>query len=531
MNSRCLLLGLIASSWLISGCGNREKAAPDADERSVLRRGLNGEPGSLDPASAADTFSFQVLQDLYEGLTTESVAGDPLPGVASSWNVDASGTQYTFHLRPDAKWSNGAPVTARNFVDAWRRVVDPHQASPIADDLRMIVGAPEIIAGHAAPDTLGVWAATAQDLVVRLSKPAAFFPGILAHSAAFPIYSDAAARSRDPEAWISNGPYVLSQWNPGASVTLTRNSAYWDRGKVAVARVEYRFSSDEAAQYAQYRAGQLDMTDVVPANALPELRSSRPGELVITPYLATAYFGMNLTAAAPTVNTKFRQALSMAIDRRKLVRALGFGQEPAFGFLPPQVWHYSPQAVAWRSLADDARIAAAKRLFGEAGLPAGTVHLRLLYNTNASIKMVALLVAAMWKETLGIETELSAEEYRVFLQTRHDRTRWDVIRLAWIADFNDASSFLDIFRSNSINNDTGFRSEPFDALVDQAANTADPAARESVLENAERVMLDEYPVLPLYHMVSSRLVQPYVRGVHPGLSNRVPSKSIAVLAH
>ena len=221
----------------------------------------------------------------------------------------------------------------------------------------------------------------------------------------------------------------------------------------------------------------------------------------------------------------------MAIDRRKLVRALGFGQEPAFGFLPPQVWHYSPQAVAWRSLADDARIAAAKRLFGEAGLPAGTVHLRLLYNTNASIKMVALLVAAMWKETLGIETELSAEEYRVFLQTRHDRTRWDVIRLAWIADFNDASSFLDIFRSNSINNDTGFRSEPFDALVDQAANTADPAARESVLENAERVMLDEYPVLHLYHMVSSRLVQPYVRGVHPGLSNRVPSKSIAVLAH
>jgi oligopeptide transport system substrate-binding protein len=531
MNSRRLFLGSIVSSCLIAGCGSREKTGLDADGRNVLRRGLSGEPGSLDPASAADTFSFQVLQDLYEGLTTESDAGDPLPGVASSWSVDATGTQYTFHLRTDAQWSNGAQVTARNFVDAWRRVVDPRQASPIADDLRLIVGAPEIIAGHAEPATLGVWAVAPQNLVVRLSKPAAFFPGILAHSAAFPVYSDAAARSRDPEAWISNGPYVLSQWSPGASVTLTRNPAYWDRAKVAVTRVEYRFSSDAAAQYAQYRAGQLDITDVVPANALPELRTERPAELVITPYLATAYLGMNLTAGASTANVKFRQALSMAIDRRRLVRALGFGQDPAFGFLPPRVWHYSPQSVAWGSLADDARIATAKRLFGEAGLPAGPVRLRLLYNTNASIKMVALLVAAMWKETLGIETELSAEEYRVFLQTRHDRTRWDVIRLAWTADFNDASSFLDLFRSNSINNDAGFRSEAFDALVDQAANTADPAARESVLENAERVMLDEYPVLPLYHMVASRLVKPYVRGVHPGLSNRLPSKAIAVLAH
>jgi oligopeptide transport system substrate-binding protein len=314
-------------------------------------------------------------------------------------------------------------------------------------------------------------------------------------------------------------------------MTLTRNPAYWDRGKVAAARVDYRFSSDEAAQFAQYRAGQLDMTDVVPANALPELRKSRPGELVITPYLGTAYLGLNLSAGAPTAKVKFRQALSMAIDRRRIVLALGFGQEPAFGFLPPRVWHYTPQVVAWRSLADDARIMAAKRLFAEAGLPAGPVRLRLLYNSNTNIKMVALLVAAMWKETLGIETELSAEEYRVFLETRHDRSRWDVIRLAWNADFNDASSFLDIFRSNSINNDMGFRSEAFDALVDRAANTADPDARESALENAERVVLDQYPVLPLFHMVSRRLVKPYVSGVHPGRLNRVPSKSITLVAH
>ncbi len=496
-----------------------------------MRRGLSGEPASLDPAFVADSFSFQVLQDLYEGLTTESMRGDPLPAVASSWSVDAAGTTYTFELRADAKWSNGAPLLARNFVEAWRRTVDPRVAAPNADDLRLIAGAADIIAGRAPPESLGATAIGERELVVRLAKPAAIFPGILSHAAAFPIYSEEAARNRDPRRWISNGPYVLSQWSPGTAVTLTRNAAYWDRANVAIARVEYHVASDEAAQYAQYRAGQLDMTDVVPANALPDLRATRPGELVMSAYLATAYLGLNLDPGAPTANLKLRQALSMAIDRRRLVHALGFGQQPAFGFLPPRVSHYAPQSVPWASLPDDARVATAKRLLGEAGLPVGSVRLRLLYNANPGIKMLALLVAAMWKETLGIETELEAQEYRVFLHTRHERSGWDVIRLAWTADFNDASNFLDLFRRDSLNNDEGYGSEPFEALVDQAERTADPAAREASFEAAERILLADYPVLPLYHFVSRRLVKPYVSGATPTPLNRLPTKSLTLRAH
>jgi ABC-type oligopeptide transport system substrate-binding subunit len=531
MISRHLFLCMLLSACLLLGCGNRQATHPAETGESLLRRGLSGEPASLDPAFVADSFSFQVLQDLYEGLTTEAITGDPLPAAAASWTVDALGTTYTFTLRADAKWSNGEPLVARQFVDAWRRVVDPREASPIADDLRLIAGASDIIAGHAAPESLGVFALGDRELVVRLVKPAAFFPSILAHAAAFPIYSNAAARSRDPAAWISNGPYVLSRWSPGAAVTLERNTAYWDRAKVAIERVEYRFASDDAAQYAQYRAGQLDVADAVPTNAVAELRATRPAELVVAPYLATAYLGLSLAPQAPTSRVKFRQALSMAIDRRRLVLALGFGQQPAFGFVPAGVWHYAPQTVAWHALADDARIAAARRLFAEAQFPEGPVRLRLLYNANPGIKMLALLIAAMWKETLGIETELEAQEYRVFLQTRHERAGWDVIRLAWTADFNDASNFLDIFRRQSINNDEGYRSERFDALVDRAADTADPTRREGTLEEAERVMLDDYPVLPLYQLVSRRLVKPYVSGAHPTPLNRLPTKSLAIRAH
>ena len=513
-------------------CGHPSSSSNSESASSVLRRGLSGEPASFDPAAAADNFSAQVLTDLYEGLTTESPTGEAVPGVAASWTVGADGKQYTFHLRPSARWSNGRPVRAQDFVFAWRRVVDPTHGSLVADNLRLIAGATQIIAGKAPPNTLGVSAPSDDILLVRLEEPAPYLPQVLTHSSTFPIYSEASAQSHNADTWISNGPYVLARWQAGTTVELRQNLNYWDRANVHISRVEYQFVTDENAQLARYRAGQIDVTDSVPANAIPALRNEHSTELVLTPFLATAYYGLNLIAGPTASNVKLRQALTLAIDRQRLVSTLGFGQAPAYSFLPPGVWNYEQQPMPWKDLSDANRVNVAKRLFAEAGYTADApLRLRLLYNSSAAIKQTAILLAAMWKETLGVDTELTDEEYRVFLQSRHDRTRWNALRLGWTADFNDASNFLDIFRQNSSNNDEGYRNAAFDALLDQAAVTADSAQRGAFLEKAERMLLTDYPIIPLYHYVSKRLVKPYVTGVQPSPLNRVSSKALAIQPH
>jgi oligopeptide transport system substrate-binding protein len=524
-----LALGLVG---VTGGCSQRADVEKSGSEALKLRRGIGGEPSSLDPAAATDNFSGQVIQDLYEGLTRESSSGEVVPGVASTWDVDPSGTKYTFHLRPNASWSNGKHVLASEFVASWQRVLDPKQGSPVSTELRLLKGAAAIISGKMAPTTLGVVAQSADVLIVNLEQPAPYFPQVLAHSAAFPIYSDSSARSHTAISWVSNGPFILSSWLPGTVIRLKRNAAYWDHSNVQLDSVDYQIAPDQNSQFAAYRAGQLDMTDTVPSNAIESLRKELPQELVIAPVLATAYYGVNLDAPQLQGNLKLRKALSMAIDRRRLVASLALGQTPAFGLVPPGTWNYEPQQWNWESLSDSDRIAEAQRLYANAGIAGSTpLRLRLLFNSSPSIKQTAILVAAMWKEVLGVETVLSDEEFRVFLESRHDKQKWDIVRMAWTADYNDASSFLDILRSNSSNNNTGYSNPLFDRFLDEAARTADSSIRRGLLANAERSMLDDYPVIPLYYLVSKRLVKPYVVGVKPNALDRVDSKALSLRPH
>lgn len=524
--SLAIALAVLSGLWACSHQNNPPSKA------EVLHRGLGGEPSTLDPAAASDNYSQEVLRDLYEGLTAESPKGEVIPGVASSWTIDESGTQYTFQLRPDARWSNGKLIRARDFVTAWRRVVDPNRASPVADDLRLIAGAASIISGASPATELGVYAPSDNILVVKLEQPAPYLPQLLTHPAAFPVYSDASASSHNPMTWVSNGAYVLSGWSPGSSVELTQNASYWDRTNVHTPHVQYQFVSDDNSQLARYRAGQLDMTDTVPANAMPTLRSEHSRELIIAPFLATAYYGLNLSKPPFAANAKLRQAIAMAIDRKRIVDSLAFGQAGAYGFVPPGTWNYSPQSWQWKNLSDAERIAEAKRLYAEAGYSAAApLHLRLLFNANPVIRNTAIMIAAMWKDTLGVDTLLTEEEYRVFLQSRHDKSRWDVTRLGWTADYNDASNFLDVFRGRSTNNDAGYANPAFDALVDQAARTADPKRRRQMLEDSEQMMLSEYPIVPLYFFVSKRLVKPFVHGVQSNPLNHVNSKYLQIVTH
>ena len=493
----------------------------------VLRRGIGGEPASLAPNKAVDTFSFEVIRDLYEGLVTESPDGTVQPGVAASWDISPSGTEYTFTIRDSAKWSNGAKVRAQDFVWAWRRVVDPKEASPVADLLRPIANAAEIIAGRLPPEKLGAYAARDDRLVVHLTQPAPYFLQLLTHSASFPVYSHENL-SQSAKNWVSNGPYVLSSWTPGANLRLKRNPEYWDHQNVRIPEVEYIPISDENAELNRYRAGELDVTQSVPPSALPLIRENFPNDLLVAPYLGTVYYALNLNAAKPFGNRLLRQALAMSIDRVVLAKTvLIFGQAPAFGFVPPGTWNYDPQKWIWQSMPDSTRIKEARRLYAAAGYSTtNPLHLRILFNANPEIKKLSIAIASMWKEVLGVDSELIDEEYRVFLDSRKDASRWDIARLSWVADYNDAGNFLDIFRSRSPNNDAGYSNIQFDSLLDQAAATADPYDRKGLLEKAEALMLSEYPVIPVYFYTSKRLIKPYVKGALTNPLNRLYSKHL-----
>jgi oligopeptide transport system substrate-binding protein len=515
-----------------AGCGQSARL-PSFVDPITLRRGLGGEPGTLDPAAVVDSFSSEVLGDVYEGLTAESADGTIVPGVAASWTLDSSGTKYQFYLRHDALWSTGVPVRAQDFVNAWRRVVDPKQASPMADNLRILAGAEDILAGRAPVSSLGVSAPREDLLIVELTRPAPYFPQLLTHYCTFPVFSESAAKSHDSKTWISNGAYILSSWTPGGTLQLRKNPMYWDRGHVGIAKVAYFPLPDENSEWLRYRAGELDLTQNVPVAALAAIREAHPTELHIAPFLGTMYYAFNLRTAPFKDNVELRKALVMSVDRRAILRAIQpFGQQPAFSFVPEGTWAYETQAWDWADKPDAIRIADAQQFYAKAGYSrSAPLHLKLLFNSNPSIKQLAIAIAAMWKETLGIETQLIDEEYRVFLDSRKDSSRWNVVRLAWLADYNDAGSFLNTFRSDSANDDSGYNNPQFDALIAEAGRTADIQKRREILQSAERTMLADYPVIPIYFFSSKRLFKPYVQGATPNPLNRLYSKHLKIEAH
>lgn len=521
---KIIAFGLLIAIW---GCKPHEQPEDQSTAKTILRRGIGGEPSTLDPARAVDTFSFEVIRDLYEGLATESPDGVVEPGIAESWTISPDGTKYTFAIRKNAKWSNGAPIRAQDFVSEWRRVVDPKQASPVADLLRPIANAAAIISGKLPPNELGVHAPSNNLLVVQLSQPAPYFLQLLTHSATFPTYSQNRAPD-ESKAPVFDGPYVLSSWTPGAEIKLAKNPAYWDEQHVKIRYVEYIPIADENAELLQYRAGQLDITQSVPPGALPLIQKEFPTELLVAPYLGTVYFALNVRLTSPLSNQKLRQALAMAIDRQELKRTiLIFGQRPAYGFVPPGTWNYDQQNWPWTELRSSARIAEAQRLYAESGYSTSNpLRIRILLNSNPEVKKLAVAIASMWKEVLGVNSELIDEEYRVFLDSRKDTSRWEVARLSWVADYNDAGNFLDIFRSGSPNNDPGYSNPDFDRLLDAGASTPDSSLRKALLEKAENLMLSQYPIIPIYFYSSKRLIKPYIKGARTNPLNRLYSRHL-----
>ncbi len=507
-------------------------------QAQTLRRGNGAEPGTLDPAKSETLGEAHIQNDLFEGLIVLDATGAVRPGQAASWTVSGDGRTYRFTLRPGLRWSDGTPLTAEDFVYSLRRVVDPAVGSSYAYLLDPIANAAGIIDGTIKdPARLGVHALDPRTLDITLAAPTPYFLTVLAHSKFLPVERASVARWGQsftrPGHLVSNGAFVLTDWIPQARIVLTRNPYYWDAAHVSLRKVVYLPIEDGETELRLYRAGQLDVTADAPAALLDVIRRDFPAELQAAPALVSSYFGYNVTRPPFRDHTDLREALALVIDREAIcTRILKSAAKPAYGWVPPGIPGYQPQRVAWADWPMDKRVVLARRFYTQAGYgPGHPLRVELRFNTNDTNKRIAIAVASMWHEALGVETTLLNEEFKVFLENRKARVVTQVYRAGWIADYADPSTFSDLFTSSAGLNDTGYQNALYDRLTAQAAATADPARRMDLLQQAERRLLSDLPLIPLADGQWLHLVKPYVRGYHPDSLGYAYSKDVTLLPH
>ncbi len=485
---------------------------------TLLNRGVGPEPESLDPHHTRTTQAHRVQRDLFEGLVGYSADGVLIPAAAERWEVSDDGKRYTFWIRDTARWSNGDPVTADDFVYSFRRLVNPETAAFYGELMIAVKNAPAIIEKKLNADTLGVTALGPKQLQITLDYPVPYFIGQLALVSAYPVHAANIAEHGDSFAragkLISNGAYQLKNWELGSFIELTRNPHYWNNAATQIDRVRHHVTVEASAELYRYRAGELDITAVVPSEAYAQLAKDRPDELRVAPFLGTYFYGFNLMQEKLRDNPKLREALSMAIDRDVLTeKVTARGEQPAWSWVPPGIANYAPQRFSYADLPRAERHAAARRLYQEAGYGADKpLQIEIRYNTAETHERLALAIQSMWQDVLGFEATLINEEFRVLISNIREMRITELFRLSWNGDYNDAHSFLSIFESGNASNLTGYQNPRFDELMQAAAQQVDPQLRRQYLEQAEREMLDDHPVIPLYIHVSKHLVSPRVQG-------------------
>jgi len=510
-----LRFGLAQPAAALMLAGALAAAAPALAEK-VLRVANMGEPETLDPHKTSTTVEHNILLNLFEGLVVQDPKGDVAPGVAESWTASTDGLTYTFHLRANAKWSNGERVTAEDFVYSLRRVEDPKVNSQYAEVLYPIKNAQEVNTGKAEITTLGVKALDPATVEVTLKAPTPYFLQLLTHQTAMPVNAKNVAESGAewvrPGKMVSNGAYKLDDVRPGAHIRLVKNPSYWDAGHVTIDTVVFDPMEDRGNVLRRYRAGELDIADDLPNDQLDWLRKNLPRDLHIAPYAGVYYYSFNMTKP-PFNDLRVRQALTMAVNREVLVEKITLaGELPAYGFVPDGTANYSSQKFTWAKMSQSAREAEAVKLMRAAGYgPGKPLKFQLAYNTSENHKKIAVALAAMWKK-LGVEVELVNSELKVHYATLRQGD-FQLGRAGWIADYNDAQNYLFLGETSTKGqNFSRFSNPDYDALMAKASLTADVAARARLLEQAETILLREVPVLPLYFYVSKSLVSPKVSG-------------------
>lgn len=497
-------------------------APPAETGRSVLHRGNGGQPGTLDPALAEDIHAFNILSDLYEGLIAEAANGDLVPGVAESWQLHDGGRTYRFTIRDNALWSNGEPVLAADFVRAFRHVASPETGSAYAFLLEPISNFSAVNAGEMAPERLGVTAVSERLLEIRLASPANHWLSVLAMPIASPMPTNTDEK-------ISNGAYSLTEHHVGGEIRLQKNPHYWAAASVEIDEVVYLPVVNPVAEYDMYRAGEIDITNTIPSESIRTARENFGNQVRIAPSLALYYLAFDLSDA-PLDSLTLRQALTMAVDRERLVELIGRGEQAAYSIVPPGVAGYESVSFDWRGLSNIEREQRARELYSAAGYSSATpLNIRFIYDAGDIHERVALAVTAMWRDVLGVETRIEKREWKYFLDTREQRDEWDVMRFAWFGDYNAANTFLDIFRSRDTQNLAGYESPRYDELLTAAAGQNEAQTATALMRDAEAELIGDYPIAPLYFFVSKHLVKPHVLGFENNVMDRHPSRLLRLV--
>ena len=481
------------------------------------------EHSSLDPQIVEDVTGSEVVRDLFEGLLNQDRDGNLVPGVAETWEASDDKLTYTFHLRDNAKWSNGDPVTAGDFVYAWQRAADPVTASPYSwyMDLMAIENVGDVLSGDMEPSALGVSAPDDLTFVVKLNTPLSYFAQMVTHATTFPTHQATIEAYGDewtkPENMVSNGAYVLTEHVPNERSVRERNPMYWNDAETVITKTTALVINDEDAALVRYLAGELDRTEV-PTGQYPRLKEEYPDQAISFPRLCSYYYTFNLSDSGPEAfkDVRVRQALAFAIDRTVITdNVLQGGQFPAFTFTPGATAGFNVPDVPFGQMTQAERDAKAIELLAEAGYGADNpLEFEMLYNTSEGHKQIATVMSQMWKQKLGVTATLANLEWKVFLETRGAQD-FALARGAWCGDYNEASTFLDLVQTDSGYNDGKFTNTEVDSLLADA-KTADDATGNYT--RIEQIMAEEMPVIPIYHYTG-------VYMMNAGLINAWPTGS------
>lgn len=512
-------LSLPSLALAVSGTLYAADVPPGTDLASVQQivRHIKDEPASLDPAKAVGLPEIQVIRDLFEGLTNQDARGNIVPGVATQWQTTDNQT-WIFTLRKDARWSDGEPVTANDFVYSWRRLVDPKIGSTFAwfAELAGMQNAAAITKGEMSPDKLGVVALDDHRLKVMLDKPVPFFLGLTSNFSLYPVSARAIEKSgqgwTQPGNLSGNGAYKLQERVVNEKLVLVRNEHYWDNAHSVLNKVIFVPINEESSATKRYRANDIDITESFPKNMYALLKKQIPGEVYTPDQLGTYYYAFN-TVKGPTADVRVRKALSWSIDRKIIAeKVLGTGEKPAWHFTPDVTAGFRSKPGFLEQHSQQELNTQAKTLMSAAGYgPGHPLDLTLLYNSSENNQKIAIAVASMWKKNLGVNVKLQNQEWKTYIDSRNSGD-FDVIRASWVGDYNEPSTFLSLLTSSHSGNIAKFKNAAYDALLTKASRETNSDSRNEDYNRAETIIADDVPIAPLYQYTNGRLIKSWVKG-------------------
>jgi oligopeptide transport system substrate-binding protein len=529
---KCLALGLTCLGLL--ACSGGESRVTQGNREGILHYGNGTEPQGLDPHVVTGVPENHIIRALFEGLAVKNpYTLEPEPGVAERWEFSEDGRVVTFHIRHNARWSNGDPVTAHDYVWSWQRALNPVMGNANAYMLYPVKNAQAYASGQLDdPNELGVKALDAHTLEVTLNEPTPFFLQLMDHYSSFAVHrptiekfgkaTDRFTKWTRAENMVGNGAFRLKQWQLNRRVVVEKSDTYWDADSVKLNGIIYYPTENIVSEERMFRVGQLHYTQSIPLDKLPVYRAMENSPLQQEPYIGTYYYLVN-TNTPPVDDRRVRRALAMTVDRDTLVNTVLKGSYvAAYAITPPGTLGYQPP----KTFSYD--IEGARKLLAEAGYPNGEgwPGLEIKYNTSESHRKIAVALQQMWKDALNIDVTIVNEEWKVYLSST-SQGDFQVARRGWIGDYVDPNNFLDLFLTGGGNNLTGFANPEYDRMIQRDAPKAKTREqRFDIFYRAETLLMEDMPFIPIYTYTSKHLIHPSVKGMPPNLMDSMNFKYV-----